>query len=103
MNYWYTYKYESIEILMQVLKIRPEFSFQVKIMSDCVEINKIYTTVIEHSRYNELDKFGKYKFPTRLFKYRKFNIVSISEKEYQKYSAIKQPFYKCYNKIIPVQ
>ncbi|MDR3598776.1 hypothetical protein [Clostridium sp.] len=102
-NYWYTCKYESVESLMKSLRIRPEFSFQVTIKSNCIEIFKIYTNVITHSGFNELDEFGKYKFPTRLFKYRKFNIVPISEKEYQRYSDIKQPFYKLNNRIIPVQ
>jgi hypothetical protein len=101
-NYWYACKYESIEILMKSLRIRPEFSFQVKVMSDCIEIDKIYTSY-PNERYKELDKFGKYEFPTRLFEYRKFSIVPISEKEYQRYSDITQPFYKLNNRIISVQ
>ncbi len=102
-NYWYVYKYDGADTLMQVLKIRPEFSFQIITKPKHIEIKKIYTTVITHSRYTDLDEYGMYKYPTRLFKYRQFNIVPITDKEYKKYTDIKQPFYKLNNKTISVR
>ena len=102
-NYWYLYKYESVNKLFEVLKITPDFSFQVHPRVKHIDIIKIYNTVPLNDKYKNSDGYRPHIYPTRIFKHRIFSIVPISDKEYNKLKELKQPFYKFNKKIISVQ
>ena len=102
-NFWYVYKYEGAEKLLKALKIYTNSNFQVIVKPKLIEIKRIYTSKLKHSGYKEINPYFNYKFPTRIFEYRLFNIVPISDKEYQRLKDIKQPFYIVNKQIISIQ
>lgn len=101
-NVWYLYKYESSKKLLKALKIHSNHNFQISVKPRLIEIKKIYTSEIKHSGYENVDKYGNYKFPTRIFRYRLFNIVPVTVKEFDKLKNIRQPFQIRYNAVIPL-
>ena len=102
-NFWYIYKYEGADKLLKSLKIYSNHNFQIIVKPKLIEIKKIYNSKLKHGGYKEIKPDFNYTFPTRVFKYRLFNIVPITEKEYFKLKDIKQPFYIVSKKIISIQ
>jgi len=101
-NFWYVIKFEDTFKLIKRLSIKPEFSLQVVTKPKYIELRKIFTKNYLNDRIKNVNIYKAHKFPTRLFKHRIFRIVPITQKEYDSYKDIRQPFYLYNKQIIPI-